>query len=137
MNLVEIKTDDVIVQDNLREDPGDLTTLERSIRRSGLLFPIIISRQNVLISGTRRLRACRNIGMTTIQAMQMDIEPGSMAAIDLQCDENLCRLAMSSSELDKVIGAKKSLSQGGADALAKAKTFVKGLFSKGKPPDES
>ena len=106
--FVEISIDDVAVKDTSRKDNGDLTTLENSIRKLGLLCPLIVDRENVLISGSRRLQACRNAGLTEIPVLKLDVEFGSMTALDIHGDENLCRLPLSAEELEDLIKRKKS-----------------------------
>jgi ParB-like chromosome segregation protein Spo0J len=51
----------VIVGNRYRKDFGDLTTLAETIDEHGLLQPIGITEDNVLIFGERRLRAVRDV----------------------------------------------------------------------------
>lgn len=106
--LREIDIASIIVKPRIRENNGDLSTLERSIRHLGLLSPIIVDLNNILIAGGRRLEACRNIGLTRISAFKLDVEIDSMASLDIQSDENLCRQPLTSTELEKQIQIKKS-----------------------------
>jgi len=114
----------ITIKRQLRENNGNLSTLENSIRKLGLLFPIIVDFNNVLISGKRRLEACRNAGITKIPALKLDIDADSMTALDIRSDENLCRQPLSSKELEKHIQIKKSLMTG------KSPKRVSGIFSK-------
>jgi len=107
--LREIDTASIVVKPRIRENNGDLSTLEKSIRHLGLLSPIIIDRNNILIAGGRRLEACRNIGLTKISVFKLDVEADSMAGLDIQSDENLCRQPLTSAELEKQIQIKKSI----------------------------
>ena len=47
--IVEIAVDDVVEKKQLRESPGDLRTLENSIKKLGLLFPIVVTRIGISI----------------------------------------------------------------------------------------
>jgi ParB family chromosome partitioning protein len=129
--LVEVDIHLITVRPSFREQPGDLATLENSIRHLGLLFPVIINQDNILISGSRRLQACRNIGMEKIEALRVNIEPNSLTALDIQCNENLCRKPLTHRELEKEISAKKKLiakqsSRGQSGTLARVLSKVFG-----------
>jgi site-specific DNA-methyltransferase (adenine-specific) len=50
-------------KDRIRADMGDIDALASSIQAVGLIQPIILSRQNRLIAGERRLRALRKLGL--------------------------------------------------------------------------
>ena len=128
--LVELDLNSITIKTRPRHDNGDLSTLENSIRKLGLLCPIIVDRNNVLIAGGRRLAACRNAGITTIPALRLDIEFNSMAALDIQSDENLCRQPLSPEELEKHIQMKKSRMTGTTTSrTAGTFSWFKKLFS--------
>ena len=42
---------------------GNTEDLETSIQENGLLDPIVITKDNTIISGHRRWNACKNIGL--------------------------------------------------------------------------
>jgi len=127
--LVELNVGDIQTRSRLRNNLGDLATLEGSLRKLGLLVPIIVGRGNVLIAGGRRLQACRNIGMTTVPALRLDIEFNSMEALDIQSDENLCRQPLTAEELERHIRSKQQ-SMGGSFArtVGRAAAWLKRLF---------
>jgi ParB family chromosome partitioning protein len=106
--FVHLDISAISLKRHLRRDVGDLATLENSVRKIGLLHPVIVDRQNVLISGERRLEACRRAGLSTVPVLKLDVAFDSMMALDIQSDENLCRQPLSSEELDAHILAKKS-----------------------------
>jgi len=58
--------DSIIVDDRQRKELGDIADLADSIRRLGLIHPIVITRSNALVAGHRRLLACRSLGWTAI-----------------------------------------------------------------------
>ncbi len=58
--------DDIIVDERIRRDLGDISGLANSIRTVGLLHPILITSERHLIVGLRRLRACKILGWPTI-----------------------------------------------------------------------
>jgi len=112
-SIEEIEIDRIMVKKRLRQDNGDLSSLERSIRRVGLLNPIVVDSNTVLISGGRRLAASRMAQLTTVPVVRLDTEYDSMLALDVQSDENLCRHPLTSDELEKLIHRKKSAIGGG------------------------
>jgi len=110
--FVDIAIDHVVVRKRIRSNDGDLSALESSLREVGLLQPILIDRHNVLISGGRRLAACRNVGLTTVPALRCPVDADSMEALQIQADENLCRLPLSPAEIEREIQVKKAVSAG-------------------------
>src|SRR4051794_41650431 len=59
--------DTIVVGIRHRKDPGDLTQLMESIERIGLLQPITITPEGVLVCGLRRLEAVRRLGWGTMK----------------------------------------------------------------------
>ena len=106
--IVELPIDQVVVKRLVRQNYGELTSLTASIQKLGLIYPIIVDRQNILICGSRRLEACREIEVTTIPAVRLDIDYTDPEALELQSDANLCRLPLTSSELESLITLKKA-----------------------------
>lgn len=87
-----MKVDDIIIGDRARVSAGWLDDLERSIERHGVLHPIGVTHDNVLIFGFRRLMACKNLGMTEIPATVINIDPNDPAmALRLEQAENNIR----------------------------------------------
>ncbi len=65
---------DIIVRDRHRRDMGDLDALARNIAELGLLQPIVITPDNVLIAGARRLAACKRMDLTEIPVHVVDVD---------------------------------------------------------------
>ena len=57
---------DIIIDHCYRRDLGDIPRLAESIREFRLLRPVLITPDNRLISGRRRLEACKLLGWETI-----------------------------------------------------------------------
>lgn len=73
-----------------RRDLGDLASLMDSIRRIGLVHPIVVDRDFNLIAGERRLAACRAIGLSSISFQFVDeLDPIVHQSIELE--ENIKR----------------------------------------------
>ena len=60
------KVTDIIIDHCYRHDLGDLQGLAKSIREFGLLRPVLITPDDRLIAGRRRLEACKLLGWETI-----------------------------------------------------------------------
>lgn len=71
----DIRIDDIVIGERFRKDLGDLNSLAASIAKIGLLQPILVNSQMVLVCGQRRLVACRSLGWETIPATITDVPP--------------------------------------------------------------
>jgi ParB family transcriptional regulator, chromosome partitioning protein len=56
-----------------RRDMGDLASLARSIRDIGLLHPIVVSQDGLLLAGGRRLEACKMLGWQDIPVTIVEV----------------------------------------------------------------
>jgi ParB family chromosome partitioning protein len=61
MSIVEVRCDAVHVGERHRKDLGEIEVLAASIATEGLLQPIGITEENVLVFGERRLRAFQDV----------------------------------------------------------------------------
>jgi ParB family transcriptional regulator, chromosome partitioning protein len=59
--------DDIIVGERHRKDLGDIDWLARSISEIGLLHPITVDENGLLLAGARRLAACKQLGLEIIE----------------------------------------------------------------------
>ncbi len=57
-----------------RVDLGDLDGLRDSIGEIGLLHPIVVTRENRLVAGRRRLEACRSLGISSVPVVVVDLK---------------------------------------------------------------
>lgn len=93
MEVVALAPDDVTVVDRVRKDLGDLTDLMVSIEAVGQLNPITVRPQgpgSVLVTGARRLEACRRLGRPVLAIVDATFEDVRLALI-AERDENTCR----------------------------------------------
>jgi hypothetical protein len=72
---------------------GDIDKMARSLSRRGQINPILITRENVLVSGDRRLRAAKQLGWTNINCQYQD-EVDEFTLLILELEENLKRKDM-------------------------------------------
>lgn len=84
----------IIVGERQRSELTDIQTLADSIKRIGLIHPIVVDRDYVLISGERRLTAVLSIGLNPITIQFADsLDPSTRHLIELE--ENVKRKDLS------------------------------------------
>lgn len=77
--------------DRQRRELNGLDVLADSIRRLGLIHPIVITRDYELKAGERRFEACKSLGWTTVPAQFYDeVDPTNLLLLELE--ENTKRL---------------------------------------------
>ena len=86
--LVEIK--DIKVKKRIRKNLGDVGAMAESLKRFGQICPIIITKENVLVAGERRLEAARSLGWSSINAIVADISD-DIARLEYELEENVQR----------------------------------------------
>ncbi len=94
--MPELPVEAIVVRDRHRRDMGDLRPLAESIRKHGLLHPVVVRRRDKrLIAGERRLIACRDILRWRKIPVNL-IDPSSL--LEVERDENDCRKSLTLSE---------------------------------------
>ncbi|MFP4363275.1 MAG: ParB N-terminal domain-containing protein [Spirochaetia bacterium] len=95
---MKIKVEDIIIENRIRKNLGDLTPLMESIQNYGLMNPVVINKNRKLIAGHRRLESVKRLGWSEVEAIVM--EPGSqIAKLEMEIEENVQRRNLSSEEL--------------------------------------
>jgi ParB-like chromosome segregation protein Spo0J len=77
---------------------GDIDSLAASIANVGLLHPIVIAPDGLLIAGQRRLEACRHLGWTEVPVRVVEDFHAAETLLIAERDENVCRLDMTNYE---------------------------------------
>src|SRR6266436_1376633 len=62
----DILISSILIDDRIRKDMGDIDELANSIKAVGLIQPVIVTRENKLIAGERRLRAMKKLGVVSL-----------------------------------------------------------------------
>lgn len=88
LKILSIK--DIHWDKRYREDFGDIDVLAASIKEKGIIQPITVSPDMVLLAGERRIRAAIQAGLQTIPALIRKIE-GPIDAREIELIENLIR----------------------------------------------
>ncbi|MGL4981986.1 MAG: ParB N-terminal domain-containing protein [Treponemataceae bacterium] len=93
-----VNVDSIKIKNRVRKDLGDLESLKESLRRYGLISPILITADNELVAGHRRLEAAKLLGWVNINATIIDTKD-KVCLFEIELEENNQRLAFSDNEL--------------------------------------
>ncbi|MDR2629322.1 MAG: ParB N-terminal domain-containing protein [Spirochaetaceae bacterium] len=99
---MQVPISDIKVKKRLRKDMGDIDALADSMKRFGQICPIVLTNNNVLISGGRRLAAARTLGWRTINAVIANI-PEGIDKLEYEIEENIQRQDFSSEEVSEAM----------------------------------
>lgn len=81
-------------EERQRRELADIPDLADSLSRIGLINAIVITRENVLVAGERRLTAAKSLGWDSITAQYVDdLDPLSLQVLEFE--ENVRRLDLS------------------------------------------
>src|SRR5258708_1842360 len=112
---------DIKVGKRHRNDLGDIDGLADSIAAIGLLHPIVVRRNGLLIAGQRRYEACKLLGWNDVPVTIVDLDDVARGELD----ENAIRKDFLPSEIEAIrrtfepvekVAAKKRMSDGGKGA---------------------
>jgi ParB family chromosome partitioning protein len=98
MNEIRVSIESVKVVGRHRRDLGDIEALAKSIADVGLINPITLTPDSVLIAGERRLAAARSLGWADIAARVVDSLADAATRLRIERDENTERKEMLVSE---------------------------------------
>ena len=113
---MKVNIGDIKLKNRIREDLGDLSSLEQSINSFGLFNPVLINQNYELLAGARRLTACKNLGWDQIDAKIIHTN-NELSKLEIESHENFMRKDFTEKEVEKIINKKQKLLQ------------KKGLFS--------
>lgn len=87
----------------------DVTELEKSIQTVGLIAPLVISTDNVILAGARRYQALLNLGFT--DAPVVIVDKGELEKELISIDENLVRKDLTKIEVEGHLRRAKEIYQ--------------------------
>lgn len=87
----------------------DVSELEKSIQTLGLIAPLVISNDNVILAGARRYQALLNLGYT--EAPVIVVDKGELEKELVSIDENLVRKDLSKIEIEVHLRRAKEIYQ--------------------------
>lgn len=94
MNRQTLPLNAITVPERFRKDYGDLSLLKDSISRYGLIQPIVITQDRMLIAGGRRYRAHCELGLANIDVVYKETLSES-ERLDMEALENIARKSFS------------------------------------------
>jgi ParB/RepB/Spo0J family partition protein len=94
LTQAQIPLDQIVVGDRHRRDLGDVAGLAASMAELGLLQPIVVRPDGLLIAGERRLAAAKALGWDTIPVNVVDLD----SIVRGEFAENSCRKDFTLSE---------------------------------------
>ena len=97
-SITDVEVDKVVLHRRVRKNLGDVTALSESLRKHGLLNPIVVTDENELIAGHRRLQAAKKLGWARIPARVIS-EEDEADLVEMEIDENTQRKDLTSDEL--------------------------------------
>jgi ParB family chromosome partitioning protein len=106
---LERQIDSITVGVRHRKDPGELTALMKSIEEVGLLQPVTVTPDGVLICGWRRLEALRRLGRRTMSVWVRSGISDQLSHLLAQQDENEQRKPLSPVETARLYAEIKML----------------------------
>ena len=107
-----IALDSITFKHRIRRDLGDIEGLMESLKKHGQLTPIIVTRNNELIAGFRRLQAAKRLGWKSIEAVILD-RASQQKKLEIEIEENVQRQDLSAEELAEGLMRLQKLRQPG------------------------
>ena len=94
-----VPIEEIKVKKRIRKEMGDIAALAESFKRFGQISPIVITKNNILVAGERRLEAAKSLGWTSISAVVADI-PDELTRVEYEREENVQRLPFTNEETE-------------------------------------
>jgi DNA modification methylase len=102
------KISEIVLNNNRRKvDDGKVKELAESIKQLGLINPITVNSDNVLIAGNHRLEAFKLLGKDEIEVSILDLN--TLLAELAEIDENLVRNELHWTDADKQMARRKDI----------------------------
>jgi ParB family transcriptional regulator, chromosome partitioning protein len=95
---MQMELSKIIVRTRVRKSLGDLTSLMDSLRRHGLLNPIVVNSRNELVAGHRRMESAKRLGWSKIEVHVVE-DNDKADLVEMEIEENTQRKNLTSDEL--------------------------------------
>lgn len=106
--IKEIDISKVVIKERIRNDLGEMKSLQDSLASVGLIHPIAVNSSGGLITGYRRLIAAKNLGWNKIKATFFD-GLTELDEFDIELQENLKRKDFNPVELAEALSRRKKI----------------------------
>ncbi|MCF7927717.1 MAG: ParB/RepB/Spo0J family partition protein [Spirochaetales bacterium] len=97
---MNVQIDEIIMKRRVRHDMGNINGLVESIRRYGLMNPIVLNTNKELIAGHRRLQAVKQLGWKSIPALIVNTED-TADKLEMELEENVQRKELTPEEISE------------------------------------
>ncbi|MDA3799513.1 MAG: ParB N-terminal domain-containing protein [Kiritimatiellae bacterium] len=95
---MKVSISDITVSDRVRKDMGDLTPLMDSLDKHGLISPVVVNEDLVLVAGHRRLQSAKKLGWSEIEVI-ITHKISEEDLLEIELSENVYRKDFSPLEL--------------------------------------
>ncbi len=95
---MQIAIEDIRIRKRVRNNLENIEELMESMRHYGLLNPVTVTSNYVLIAGRRRLEAAKRLGWRSINATVLD-DTDRISELELEIEENTQRSDFTDAEL--------------------------------------
>ena len=121
----------------IRQDIGDLASLEESIQQVGLINPVLIDENDTLVAGYRRLTACRNLGWTEIEVNVVELQGDELKMLEAEVAENLFRKEFTPDEIVAIQKRREEIAEARRPkgAFERFWNWIKALFQSDPDPE--
>ena len=96
--FMEIKIEDIKIDNRIRKNLGDLGPLIKSLEKFGQLNSIVVNQNLHLIAGHRRLESAKKLGWKYINAVIID-KKNKADLLEVEIEENIQRRDFTNEEL--------------------------------------
>ena len=105
-----IPIEEIKIKKRVRKEMGDISALAESLKRFGQISPVVITKDNVLVAGERRLEAARSLGWSSINVIVADIND-ELTRLEYEFEENVQRLSFTDEEAEEAAKRIEKLSK--------------------------
>lgn len=95
---MQMKLEDIVIKKRIRRNLGDLAPLMDSLKKYGLMNPVVVNRDRELIAGHRRYEAARRLGWRTVSVVVVETSEEEKM-LEMEIEENTQRKNLTSDEL--------------------------------------
>ena len=91
---MKLQISKITIGERFRKDFGNLEPLKKSIQEIGLLHPVVVNEDNVLVAGERRLRSVQELGWDEVPITRInksEIKERLEKVVKGEHDENVVR----------------------------------------------
>lgn len=106
-----VNIEDIKISDRIRHDLGDVDRLASSIEQIGLIHPVIITDTYELLSGYRRIQACKKLGWDKIEVRVVNLGDNDVKKLDWEYHENFGRKDLAEGERENYFERREELTK--------------------------